>query len=243
MPELIVALDQVALLRESRHSSEPDPAAAGVLAELAGADVLSLGLRTDRRHVQERDVKVLRAVCRGRLQVRVPPTPESLRIVAPVRPDSVVLVPERTDLLAHESGFDLTVGAASLGEAATALKEAGLPVSVLIEPDREQVKAAHRLGFNGVSLTGARAGAARLRETESRELERVEECLRLGAKLGLDSQVGHCLDLATVRRLSRVPGLGAVEVGHALVARALMVGMERAVADFREALSGRSPSA
>ena len=96
MPELIVALDQVALLRESRHSAEPDPAAAGVLAELAGADALSLGLRTDRRHVQERDVKVLRAVCRGRLQVRVPPTPESIRIVAPIRPDSVASIVETT---------------------------------------------------------------------------------------------------------------------------------------------------
>ncbi len=238
MPELIVALDQVALLRESRRSSEPDPAAAAVLAELAGADALSLGLRTDRRHVQERDVKVLRATCRTRLQVRVPPTPESIRIVAPIRPDSVVLVPERSDLIAHESGFDLTVGGASLGEAATALREAGLPVSVLVEPDREQVKAAHRLGFTGVSLTGSRAGAARLAGTEAAELQILEESLRLASKLGLEAQVGHCLDLPTLSRIAKLPGLCAVEVGHSLVARAIMVGMERAVADFKAALRG-----
>jgi len=158
--------------------------------------------------------------------------------VAPIRPDSVVLVPERSDLIALEAGFDLTVGAASLGEAATALREAGLPVSVLVEPDREQVKAAHRLGFTGVSLTGARAGAARLAETEVRELESLEETLRLANKLGLDTQVSHCLDLPTLRRLGRLPSLKAVEVGHALVARALMVGMERAVGDFKAALTG-----
>lgn len=238
MPELIVALDQVALLREARRSSEPDPASAAVLAELAGADALSVGLRTDRRHVQERDIKVLRAICRTRLQVRLPPTPESIRVIAPIRPDSVVLVPERSDLVALDAGFDLTVGAASLGEAATALREAGLPVSVLIEPDREQVKAAHRLGFTGVCLTGARAGAARLAGTEARELERLDESLRLATKLGLDAQVGHGLDLPTLARLSSLASLKAVEVGHALVARALMVGMERAVTDVRAALAG-----
>jgi pyridoxine 5-phosphate synthase len=240
VPELIVALDQIALLRESRHSREPDPAAAGLLAELAGADALSVGLRTDRRHAQERDLKVLRATCRTRLQVRVPPTPESIKIIAPIRPDAVVLVPERSDLIAHESGFDLTVGGGSLADAATALREAGLPVSVLIEPDREQVKAAHRLGFAGVSLTGARAGGAQLRETVSRELESVEDSLRLAAKLGLSAQLGHCLDLPTLTWLARVPGLEAVEVGHAIVARAVLVGMERAVADFRAALAGRA---
>jgi pyridoxine 5-phosphate synthase len=238
MPELVVALDQVALLRESRRSAAPDPAAAAVLAELAGADALSVGLRTDRRHAQERDVKVLRSICRSRLQVRVPPTPESIRIIAPIRPDSVVLVPERSDLISLDAGFDLTVGAASLGEAATALREAGLPVSVLIDAEREQVKAAHRLGFTGISMTGARVAAARQAETESRELERLEECLRLAGKLGLDAQVGHCLDLPTIGRLAGLPGLKAVEVGHALVGRAILVGMERAIADFKGALTG-----
>ena len=157
MPQLIVGLDPVALLRESRRSAVPDPAAAAVLAELAGADGLSIGMRTDRRHGQERDLKVLRAMVKTRLQVRVPPTPDSIRIVTPIRPDAVVLVPERPESLAHETGFDLTVGAASLGESASALREAGEAV------DQNDVETAiDSLQQIGRLLTGLRREQAGL---------------------------------------------------------------------------------
>ena len=180
---------------------------------------------------------MLRAIMKTSLQIRLPPTPESIKIVAPLRPDSVVLVPEAPDALSVDSGFDLTLGAVSLGEAATALKEAGLAVHALVDPEREQVKAAHRMGFRGVSLLGVRLGAARLPETEARELEALEDCIRLANKLGLGAQVSHGLDLRSVRRLTSLAGIDAVEVGHALCGRASLLGMERAVRDFKDALA------
>lgn len=237
MTELIVALDAVALLRESRRGSEPDPAAAAVLAELAGAAGVSVGLRTDRRHAQERDARALRSVVRSELSIRVPPTPEALKAVIPIRPDEVVLVPERSDSLAHDSGFDLASGGTSVSEAAGALREAGLRVLVLVDPEREQVRAGHRLGTGGLVLTGSRLGAARLPEVEARELEAIDECARLCAKLGLRHRVGHGLGLRAARRLGGLPSVPAVEVGHGLLARAMLVGMDRAVRDLVEDLT------
>lgn len=238
-PDLLVALDAVALLREAWRSTQPDPAATAVLAELGGAAGATLGLRTDRRHGQERDLKVLRAVLRGQLQVRIPPSAESLKIVAPIRPDSVVLVPERADETAQRQAWDLTVAGSSVGEAATVLREAGLPVLALVEADVEQVKAAHRLGLSGVSLLGTRLGSARTEETSSSALEALERCSRLASKLGLTLQVSHGLEPEHVRRLAALDGLSAVEVGQPLAARALLAGFERATRDYVEALGGR----
>ena len=234
--ELIVGLDALALLREARRSSEPDPAAAAVLAELAGVDAISVGLRTDRRHVQERDVKVLRATCKVRLQVRIAPTPESIKVITPIRPDLVVLVPERSDALGHEAGHDLAMSGAVIKDAANALKEAGLDVLVLVDPDVENVKAAHRMGLAGVSLVGSRLGAARQPDTQEAELDAIERCARMAQKLGMIAQVAHGLDLRSVARLAGTPGLSAVEVGHAACARAALVGMERAVRELKAAL-------
>lgn len=235
--ELVAALDTLALVREARRGTEPDPAAAAVLAELAGADGISVGLRTDRRHVQERDVKVLRATVKTRLQVRIAPTPESIKIVTPIRPDLVVLVPERAESLGHETGHDLAVAGGIIAEAAGALREAGLDVMVLVDPDVENVKNAHRLGLAGVSLLGSRLGGARLPETLERELDALEHCVRLASKLGLVAQVAHGLDARSARHLAGLPGLAAVEVGHALCARASLVGMERSVAELKAALA------
>jgi pyridoxine 5-phosphate synthase len=238
VPELIVGLDAIALLRESRRAAEPDPAAAALLAELGGAGGVSIGLRTDRRTGQERDAKVLRATVRTRLQVRIAATPDSVKVVAPIRPEQVILGPERPDTIAHE-GHDLVLGSSAVTEAVASLREAGLDALVLIDPDLEQVKAAHRLGVSGVCLTGARLGAARLPESEERELDALDRCVRLASKLGLVTQVGHGLSLRSLPRLSSLPGLGFVEVGHALCARATLVGFEQAVRDARAALRAR----
>lgn len=238
MTELLVGLDAIALVRETWQAGEPDPAASAVLAELAGADGVSVGLRTDRRHVQERDVKVLRALIRGRLQVRIPPTADSLKVTVPIRPDGIVLVPERPDVVHQAQAHDLTVAGPSISEASTVLREAGLEVLALVEPESEQVKAAHRLGLAGVSLLGTRLAAAREPATIEKETDAVDRCVQLARKLGLRVQVAHGLGLAALHRLSAVVRLHAVEVGQSVAARALHVGMERAVTDHREALSG-----
>lgn len=235
MPELIVGLDAVALLREARRSAEPDPAAAAMLAELGGAGGVSIGLRTDRRTGQERDAKVLRATVRSRLQVRIAATPDSVKVVAPIRPEQVLLGPERPDTLAQD-GHDLVLGSGAVTEAVASLREAGLDALVVIEPDLEQVKAAHRLGVAGVCVTGTRLASARLRESEEREVDAVDRCVRLASKLGLVTQVGHGLSLRTLPMLAGMPGLSFVEVGHAICARAMLVGFEQAVRDARALL-------
>ena len=233
---LVVGLDTIALARESRRSSEPDPAAAAMLAEMAGAAGVSLGLRTDRRTGQERDAKVLRATVRTRLFLRIAPTPEAVKLVAPLRPDYVVLAPERPDSLAPE-GYDLTLSPGSLGEAIATLREAGLETLACVEPDVEQVKALHRLGAAGACIVGTRLGTARLPANEDKEREAVERCVKLSARLGLMTMVSHGLGLATLPHLRGMEGLRLVEVGHAIAARAALVGMDRAVRDAREALS------
>lgn len=237
MPDLIVGLDSIALLRESRRSAEPDPAAAALLAEMAGASGFSIGLRTDRRTGQERDARILRAVIKTRLQVRIAPTPESVKVVAPIRPDQVLLGPERPDSLAQE-GFDLALGAGPLTEAVASLREAGLDAMLVVLPDLEHVKAAHRQGVSGICVVGGRLGAARTAESEAREHDAIDRCVRLASKLGLATQVGHGLSLRNLPGLASMQGLGSIEIGHALCARASLVGFDRAVRDAR-ALLGR----
>lgn len=234
-PELIVGLDSIAFARETRRSMEPDPAAAAILAELAGAGGASLSLRTDRRTGQERDAKVLRATMRTRLILRVPPTPDALKVVAPVRPDLVVLAPERPDTLVPEA-HDLTLSTGSLGEAVAMLKEAGIESAIAVDPDVEQVKVVHRLGAAGACVLGTRLGAARLPDTERQERESIERCVKLAARFGLITMVSHGLGLRSLPLLRGIEGLRLVEVGHAIAARAVLVGMDRAVRDARQAL-------
>lgn len=236
MPDLIVGLDSVAQARDARRAQEPDPAAAAVLAELGGADGVSIALRAERRQSQERDAKVLRATVRSRLLLRIAASPDSVKLASPIRPDAAVLVPERVDPLGHEAPFDLNLSSAAVQEAAQGLAAAGIDALVLVEPDVEQVKLAHRAGVRGVSLVGARLGAARQPETEQREWEALERAVKLAAKLGLLAHVAHGLTLRAAARAARLPGLAALEVGHAVFARGLLVGYERAVRDLRAAL-------
>jgi pyridoxine 5-phosphate synthase len=179
---------------------------------------------------------VLRATVRTRLVVHVPLAAEAVKLVTPIRPDLVVLVPERGEAHGQEPALDLTLTGSSVGDAAATLKEAGLTAMALVAPDPEQVKIAHRVGLPGVVLLGSRLGASRMPETRERELEVLDRCAKLAAKLGQVVHVAHGLDLAAVTSLRRVTGLGAVEVGHALCARAVLLGMERAVRDFRTAI-------
>jgi pyridoxine 5-phosphate synthase len=239
LPELIVGVDGWAALRDGRRAADPDPAAAAVLAELAGADGISIHLRSDAKGSNERDVKVLRATVTTRLVVRAPASPEALKTMLPIRPDLLVLVPDRTDAAAALQPYDLVLGGSALAGPVAALREAGLEVLALVAPDVEQVKAAHRLGLHGACVLGSRLGAARLPEAQERELEAIDRCAKLGSKLGLRVHAGGGLTLRCLPMVARLPGLHAVDVGHAACARASLVGVERAVTDMRTCLHQR----
>ncbi|MCM2257983.1 MAG: pyridoxine 5'-phosphate synthase [Vicinamibacteria bacterium] len=236
MARLCVNIDHVATLRQARRGSEPDPIHAAVLAELAGAAGVVVHLRGDRRHVQDRDVELLRQVVKSRLTLATAATQEMLRIALTVRPDQVTLVPERPQELTTEGGLDAVLNSASLKGIVGALVEAGIRVAVFVSPELEQVKECHRLGATAVELSAAVYGEARGERPREAALRHISDAARLGRKLGLRTQVGHGLDYESVRAVAALPEVDDVTVGHAVVARALLVGMERAVREMLDAM-------
>ena len=228
--QLIVKLDHVAALRELGSTREPDPVAAAVLARLAGAHGIAVSLREDRRHIHERDLRLLRETVPHGLCVEVPVVPASIKAVLELRPDSVTLVGEALPNAPASRSLDVLTQLAGLGEVVRSLAEARIRSLLCVDPDPDQVKAAHRLGARGVHLAGARY-AERAGGTE--ELRRIADAARLASKLGLEISVGGGLDYANVPALLEIADLRELVVGHAIGARAQLIGMDRAVREMR----------
>lgn len=229
---LVVNLDHVATVRQTRSGVEPDPVTAATLALLAGADGIAVHLREDRRHVQDRDLRVLRQTIHGRLCLEMAATQEMLKVALDVRPDSVTLVPERPEELASTGGLDVQSRIGEIGEIARALHESGIRTGLCIDPDLEQVKAAHRVGARAVELHAGRFGE---RGPDHEEvLRRIEDAVRLAAKLKLEIGVGHGIDYGNVGKLAENDLIDEFSIGHAIVSRAIYVGMERAVREMKQ---------
>lgn len=233
---LSVNIDHVATLRQARASRNPDPVAAALLAESAGADGITVHLRQDRRHIQERDIYLLREVVRTRLNVEIAMTPEGLKIMKEVRPDQVTLVPERAEELTTEGGLDLSAQQGEVAEYIALYREAGIEVSLFINPEPEAVKLAAKLAPATVELNTAAYGAAADKTGQEEELRRVTAAARQAAKHKLNVHAGHDLDYRNIAMLtSAVPEITEVSIGHSIVARAALVGLERAVKEMIEA--------
>ncbi|MBI4162013.1 MAG: pyridoxine 5'-phosphate synthase, partial [Acidobacteria bacterium] len=236
MTRLGIVLDGFAWVRESRRRRDPDPVACAHLAVLAGADLVTVHLRADRRHVQDRDLELLRRSCPAPLNLRVSTNAEMVRTACEHKPDLTTLVPERQDEVAIESGLDAVLHQDPIRRAALGLREAGLAVNVVVEPEIEQIKAAARGGCGGVELwTGrfARAADARIR---GQEIGRLAEAAKAGRALELRVAVGGGLGFEEVAAIGAIPQIETVHVGHALVARAALVGLDRAVRDLKAVL-------
>ncbi|MBM4334743.1 MAG: pyridoxine 5'-phosphate synthase [Deltaproteobacteria bacterium] len=229
---LVVNLDHVATVRQTRSGVEPDPVTAATLAVLAGADGIAVHLREDRRHVQDRDLRVLRQTIHGRLCLEMAATQEMLKLALDVRPDSVTLVPERPEELASAGGLDVQSRIGEIGEIARALHESGIRAGLCIDPDLEQVKAAHRVGARAVELHAGRYGERGPDHDEV--LRRIEDAVRLAAKLKLEIGVGHGIDYGNVGKLAENDLIDEFSIGHAIVSRAIYVGMERAVREMKQ---------
>lgn len=229
---LVVNLDHVATVRQTRSGVEPDPVTAATLAVLAGADGIAVHLREDRRHVQDRDLRVLRQTVHGRLCLEMAATQEMLKVALDVRPDSVTLVPERPEELASTGGLDVQSRIGEIGEIARALHESGIRTGLCIDPDLEQVKAAHRVGARAVELHAGRYGERGPDHDEV--LRRIEDAVRLAAKLKLEIGVGHGIDYGNVGKLAENDLIDEFSIGHAIVSRAIYVGMERAVREMKQ---------
>ena len=243
MTRLGVNVDHVATVRQARRAPEPDPVTAALLAELAGADGITVHLRGDRRHIRERDVRLLREVVTTRLNLEMAITEEMVEIATRLLPNTATLVPETDEEVTTEGGLDVMARPESVRSAIQILEGAGLEVSLFIDPDLEQLEAASRIGAGLVELnTAAYAEAVPkgLSEHEPgyrRELDKMVEASEFAASQGIRVLAGHGLTYRNVRPVSRIPQVEELNIGHNIVARATLVGMERAVREMLRAMN------
>jgi len=236
MIHLGVNIDHVATVRQARLDVEPDPVAAAVICELAGAHGITIHLRSDRRHIQDRDLRVLRQTVRVKLNLEMGATDEMVGIALDTKPEQATLVPEKREELTTEGGLDILANEEALSGAVGRLKEGGIPVSMFIEPDCHQIEASKRIGADAIELhTGAYANA-KTEAAQEAELEKLIHGGRHAATLGLRVHAGHGLTYRNIIPIKQIPQLHEVNIGHNIVARAVLVGLERAVREMLELL-------
>jgi pyridoxine 5-phosphate synthase len=234
MIRLGVNIDHVATVRQARRAAEPDPVAAAVLALLGGADGITVHLREDRRHIQERDVRLLRQVVTQRLNLEMAAVDAVTDIACQVRPDEATLVPERREELTTEGGLDVVANRAAVARAVERLRAAGIEVSLFIDPDARQIETARLLGVTAVEIQTARYSEAR--SPAAQELTALLEATALAREQGLHVHMGHGLAYHNVLPVARIPEVEELNIGHSIVSRAVLVGMERAVREMKEAI-------
>ena len=236
MATLGVNIDHVATIRQARRAPEPDPVWAAALAELGGADAITVHLREDRRHIQDRDLEVLRRTVQVKLNLEGAIAPAMVEIACRVKPDQVTLVPERREEITTEGGLDVVVHRVATQEAVRRLHGAGIKVSLFIDPSPEQIAAAADLGVEAVELhTGCYANATSAAEQGMRltDLARGGELVR---QAGLALAAGHGITYRNVVPVARLEGMGELNIGHSIVARAVLVGFTQAVKEMKALL-------
>ncbi len=238
MPTLHVNVDHVATVRQARRGTAPDPVHAAVLAELGGADGITVHLREDRRHIGDRDVRVLRDTVATRLNLEMAPTAAMCDLAVALKPDVAMLVPEKREEITTEGGLDVCEHKDTVRDAVNRLHDAGLPVSLFLDPQTKQIDAALELGVETVELhTGRYADAV---TDDDRALE-LDILMTAGARVrdeGMQLNAGHGLNYQNVRPIAAIPGVRELHIGHGIVSRAVLVGFERAVREMKALMSG-----
>ena len=231
--EFGVNIDHVGTLRQARGTIYPDPIAAARVAEESGADLITLHLREDRRHIVDRDVATLRRKIQTRMNLEMAGTNEMVEIACRVRPDDVCLVPERREELTTEGGLDVAGQKEMLTEVVASLQKSGIRVSMFIDPDVAQIEASREVGANAIEIhTGAYADAPSGMERD-RELNRVMEAAVSGGKLGLKVNAGHGLHYENVDRIAAIAKITELNIGHSIIARAVFAGLAEAVREMK----------
>lgn len=231
-PRLGVNVDHVATVRQARRTAYPDPVEAAMIAERAGADQITVHLREDRRHIQERDVDVLRKVVKTELNLEMAASQEMVSLALKFSPDTVTLVPERREELTTEGGLDVVANREALQRAIRLLGDGNIRVAVFIDPDLDQVRATHKLDAHAVELHTGRYAEARSYKERSEELGRIRDAAKAAAKLGLGVAAGHGLHYQNTIPVSRIGEIQELNIGHSIVARAMTDGMDLAVRDM-----------
>ena len=234
---LAVNIDHIATIREARKAREPEPVAAAILAELAGAEGITVHLRGDRRHIKDRDVELLRQVVATKLNVEMAATPEMVKTALRLGPDQVTLVPERPQELTTEGGLDVIGASGAVGDVIAQLREAKIVVSLFIDPDPKQVRQSRALNADAIEInTGAYSASGPA--ARPRHLKRLVEVARVARRQGLEVLAGHGLTYVNVGPVAAIEEIAELNIGHSIVARAALVGMERAVREMVALLQG-----
>ena len=241
MIRLGVNIDHVATVRQARRAKEPDPVAAAVLATLGGADGITIHLREDRRHIQDRDVYLLRETVTTRLNLEMAAYDEIIAIALKVKPDEATLVPEKRQELTTEGGLDVIATETATRGAIERLKAAGIHVSLFIDPDLKQVEQAKKLGADAIEFQTASYSEAVGANAIASELAKLRQTTAHAIRLGLHVHMGHGLNYWNVQDVVRIAGVEELNIGHSIVSRAVLVGMERAVREMKHVMQEHYP--
>ncbi|MBI5417848.1 pyridoxine 5'-phosphate synthase [Candidatus Poribacteria bacterium] len=236
MPKLGVNIDHVATLRQARGGVEPDPIAAAVIAELAGADGITIHLREDRRHMQDRDLKLLRHIVKSKLNLEMANNKDIIKIALSVLPDMITLVPEKREELTTEGGLDVISNSKALAETIELFRSSHVLVSIFIDPDITQIKEAGKINADFIEIhTGKYANSGT--ETEMlKELEAIQDAIKAAEKSGLRINAGHGLNYKNVIPIARLHKIEEVNIGHSIISRAVLVGLDKAVREMLDAI-------
>jgi pyridoxine 5-phosphate synthase len=229
---LAINVDHFATLRQARKSAEPDPVLVALLAEQAGAEGVVVHLRGDRRHIQERDLRLLREVVKTKLNLEMAASEEMGKIALRVKPDVVSLVPERREELTTEGGLNVTSARERLGPFIRKLQKAGLRVSIFVDPDPRQIQACAEVGVNLIEINTGKFADLRPGQERDQALQAVKEAAALGRRLGLEVHAGHGLDYRNVGEILALPEIVELSIGFSIVARAAVVGVTQAVKEM-----------
>ncbi len=242
MIRLGVNIDHVATIRQARGGRQPDPVWAAALAELGGADGITVHLREDRRHIQDRDLRLLRETVSTRLNLEAAPSPEIVQIALEIRPEQLTFVPERRDEVTTEGGLDVVRHRDRLADAVERCRDKGIEVSLFLDPDLEQIEAGSKLDVHSVELHTGRYANAQEPQANARELTALRDAGRLVRQLGMSLHAGHGLNDQNVSNICRIPEIIELNIGHSIISRAVMVGMTEAVRTMKTTILAATPN-
>jgi len=236
-----VNIDHVATVRNARRTFEPDPVHAAVIADLAGADQITLHVREDRRHVNERDLRLIKELIHSRVNLEMAATDEMVEIALSVKPHQVTLVPERREEITTEGGLDVISQREKVEQVVRKLKESGITVNIFIDPDPNQIRVAAEVGADAVELHTGRYAEAFARNDEEeteRELRRLREAAKVAKEVGLKVYAGHGLTYKNVKLVAEIPEIEELNIGHSIVSNAILFGLKEAVEKMKELING-----
>ena len=242
MPHLAINVDHVATVRQARGTTEPDPVLAAGICELAGAEGIVVHLREDRRHIQDRDVQILRQTIKTKLNLEMAAAREIINIALEIKPDMITLVPEKRKELTTEGGLDVIRGEKKLAKTIAKMNKAGIPVSIFIDPDAAQIEASVAVGATFVELHTGRYCDATSEEERNQEFRLIERSAELAFESGLRVNAGHGLDYLTTARVAALPTIEELSIGHAIISRAVFVGLDQAVREMLAIIKHPAPA-